>query len=77
MKWLLQEVVTEDLPRVKEIMNNCQNLKTKDRQKIEDIHGNPTELALLKYIAEEEQQLKPIAAQKSLQFQLQVYGNNA
>lgn len=58
----VQEVVTEDLPRVKEIMNNCQDLKTKDHQKIEDIHGNPTELALLKYIAEEEQQLKPVAA---------------
>lgn len=37
----VQEVVTEDLPRVKEIMNNCQDLKTKDHQKIEDIHGNP------------------------------------
>ncbi|MBS6069599.1 MAG: HAD-IC family P-type ATPase [Enterococcus avium] len=58
----VQEVVTEDLPRVKEIMNNCQDLKTKDHQKIEDIHGNPTELALLKYIEEEEQQLKPVAA---------------
>ena len=58
----VQEVVTEELPRVKEIMNNCQDLKTKDHQKIEDIHGNPTELALLKYIAEEEQQLKPVAA---------------
>lgn len=58
----VQEVVTEDLPRVKEIMNNCQDLKTKDHQKIEDIHGNPTELALLKYIAEEEQQLKSVAA---------------
>lgn len=58
----VQEVVTEDLPRVKEIMNNCQDLKTKDHQKIEDIHGNATELALLKYIAEEEQQLKPVAA---------------
>lgn len=58
----VQEVVTEELPRVKEIMNNCQDLKTKDHQKIEDIHGNPTELALLKYIAEEEQQLKSVAA---------------
>lgn len=58
----VQEVVTEELPRVKEIMNNCQDLKTKDHQKIEDIHGNPTELALLKYIAEEEQQLKPVVA---------------
>ena len=58
----VQEVVTEELTRVKEIMNNCQDLKTKDHQKIEDIHGNPTELALLKYIAEEEQQLKPVAA---------------
>ena len=29
----VQEVVTEDLPRVKEIMNNCQDLKTKDHQK--------------------------------------------
>ncbi|MFR3685815.1 MAG: HAD-IC family P-type ATPase [Enterococcus sp.] len=58
----VQEVVTEDLPLVKEIMNNCQDLKTKDDQKIEEIHGNPTELALLKYIAEEEQQLKSVVA---------------
>ena len=59
---LIVAMIPEDLPRVKEIMNNCQDLKTKDHQKIEDIHGNPTELALLKYIAEEEQQLKPVAA---------------
>lgn len=56
----VQEVVTEELPLVKEIMNNCQELKTKDNQKIEEIHGNPTELALLIYVAEEEQQLKPV-----------------
>ncbi|EOH72541.1 HAD-IC family P-type ATPase [Enterococcus malodoratus] len=58
----VQEVVTEELPLVKEIMNNCQELKTKDDQKIEEIHGNPTELALLNYVAEEEQQLKPVLA---------------
>ncbi|MFQ7234536.1 MAG: HAD-IC family P-type ATPase, partial [Enterococcus hulanensis] len=56
----VQEVVTEELSLVKEIMNNCQELKTKDEQKIEEIHGNPTELALLNYVAEEEQQLKPV-----------------
>ncbi|MGM0165385.1 calcium-translocating P-type ATPase, PMCA-type [Enterococcus sp. AZ135] len=58
----VQEVVTEELPLVKEIMNNCQELKTKDNQKIEEIHGNPTELALLNYVAKEEQQLKPVTA---------------
>ncbi|MBO0452834.1 HAD-IC family P-type ATPase [Candidatus Enterococcus murrayae] len=58
----VQEVMTEELSVVKEIMNNCQELKTKDDQKIEEIHGNPTELALLKYIAEEKQQLKPVLA---------------
>lgn len=58
----VQEVVTEELPLVKEIMNNCQELKTQDDQKIEEIHGNPTELALLNYIAEEKQQLKPVVA---------------
>lgn len=58
----VQEVVSEELAIVKEIMNNCQELKTSDDQKIEEIHGNPTELALLKYIAEEEQQLKPVLA---------------
>lgn len=58
----VQEVVTEELSLVKEIMNNCQELKTKDEQKIEEIHGNPTELALLNYVAEEEQQLKPVLA---------------
>lgn len=58
----VQEVVTEELPLVKEIMNNCQELKTQDDQKIEEIHGNPTELALLNYVAEEKQQLKPVVA---------------
>lgn len=56
----VQEVVTEKPTLVKEIMNNCQDLKTKDEQKIEEIHGNPTELALLKYVDEENQQLKPV-----------------
>lgn len=56
----VQEVVTDELPIVKEIMNNTQELKTKDSQKIEEIHGNPTELALLNYVAEEEQLLKPV-----------------
>ncbi|MDT2759874.1 HAD-IC family P-type ATPase [Enterococcus xiangfangensis] len=58
----VQAVVTEELSVVKEIMNNCQELKTRDEQKIETIHGNPTELALLKYVVEEEQQLKPVVA---------------
>lgn len=56
----VQEVVTEKQTLVKEIMNNCQDLKTKDEQTIEEIHGNPTELALLKYVDEENQQLKPV-----------------
>jgi calcium-translocating P-type ATPase len=56
----VQEVVTDELPIVKEIMNNTQELKTKDSQKIEEIHGNPTELALLNYVAEDEQLLKPV-----------------
>lgn len=56
----VQEVVTDELSLVKEIMNNTQELKTKDSQKIEEIHGNPTELALLHYVAEEELQLKPV-----------------
>ncbi|MGO2890818.1 MAG: HAD-IC family P-type ATPase [Enterococcus devriesei] len=54
------EVVTEEAPIVKEIMNNCQELKTQDDQAIETIQGNPTELALLKYIAEEKQSLKQV-----------------
>lgn len=58
----VQEFVTEELPLIKEIMNNCQELKTKDEQMIEEIQGNPTELALLKYIAEEKLQLKPVLA---------------
>lgn len=58
----VQELVTEELPLIKEIMNNCQELKTKDEQMIEEIQGNPTELALLKYIAEEKLQLKPVLA---------------
>lgn len=58
----VQEVVTEETSIVKEIMNNCQELKTRDDQKIEEIHGNPTELALLNYVAEEKQQLKPVVA---------------
>lgn len=58
----VQEVVTEEPALVKEIMNNCQEIKTRDDQKIEEIHGNPTELALLNYVAEEKQQLKPVVA---------------
>lgn len=58
----VQEVISEELPMVKAIMNNCQELKTKDNQTIEEIHGNPTELALLKYVAAENQQLKPVLA---------------
>lgn len=58
----VQEVVTEETSIVKEIMNNCQELKTRDDQKIEEIHGNPTELALLNYVAKEKQQLKPVEA---------------
>ncbi|REC32929.1 ATPase [Enterococcus pseudoavium] len=56
----IAEVVTEEMEIVKEIMNNCQDLKTQDEQRVEAIQGNPTELALLKYVAEENQKLKPI-----------------
>ncbi|OJG45624.1 calcium-translocating P-type ATPase, PMCA-type [Enterococcus hermanniensis] len=56
------DVLTKNTVTIKEIMNNCQELKTKDDQTIEEIQGNPTERALLKYISEEKMKLKPILA---------------
>lgn len=56
------DVITEDSVMIKEIMNNCQELKTKNEQSIEEIQGNPTERALLTYISEEKMELKPILA---------------
>ncbi|MCB5952524.1 HAD-IC family P-type ATPase [Enterococcus sp. BWT-B8] len=36
--------------RLFSIMNNCQDLKLQEDQQLEELSGNPTELALLKYV---------------------------
>ncbi|MDT2739885.1 HAD-IC family P-type ATPase [Enterococcus canintestini] len=41
-----------------EIMNNCQDLKLQDDQAVAQLKGNPTELALLQYVAAENLTLK-------------------
>ncbi|MGX6978260.1 HAD-IC family P-type ATPase [Vagococcus elongatus] len=42
------------------IMNNCQELKLSPEQKIEELSGNPTELALLKFAAQYDVPYLPI-----------------
>ncbi len=45
-----------------DIMNNCQELKLDDKQTIDDLQGNPTELALLHYIEKAELTLRKVKA---------------
>lgn len=45
-----------------DIMNNCQELKLDDKQTIDDLQGNPTELALLHYVEKAGLALKTIKA---------------
>lgn len=52
------ETMTEDETRLLEIMKNCQEVQTKDDQVVETLSGNPTELALLRYTAEQNLPLK-------------------
>lgn len=47
---------------IKEIMNNCQELKLDEKQRVEELKGNPTELALLHYVAKARLPLKKIIA---------------
>ncbi|MEQ7179506.1 HAD-IC family P-type ATPase [Enterococcus thailandicus] len=56
----VMDVLTDEPQMMKEIMNNCQELKTKDDQPIEQLKGNPTELALLNYVKNDELTLKPV-----------------
>lgn len=48
-------VATQKEARVLEIMNNCQELKLADDQVVADLKGNPTELALLHYVEDQDQ----------------------
>ncbi|MGM0107198.1 HAD-IC family P-type ATPase [Enterococcus sp. AZ172] len=52
------ETMTEDETRLLEIMKNCQEVQTKEDQVVETLSGNPTELALLRYTAEQNLPLK-------------------
>lgn len=54
--------MTEDETRLLEIMKNCQEVQTKDDQVVETLSGNPTELALLRYTAEQNLPLKTALA---------------
>lgn len=54
------DVISEQTDLLKTIMNNCQELKTQKKQKVENLQGNPTELALLKYVAADSLDLLPI-----------------
>lgn len=56
------ETMTEDETRLLEIMKNCQEVQTKDDQVVETLSGNPTELALLLYTAEQNLPLKTALA---------------
>ncbi|WP_270598444.1 HAD-IC family P-type ATPase [Enterococcus asini] len=51
-------VTTRDLTL---IMNNCQDLRTSESQDVTKLQGNPTELALLRYAAKDQQ---PLLAQE-------------
>ena len=44
----VEEVITET--SLLSIMNNCQDLKLQADQRLEDLQGNPTEMALLKHV---------------------------
>lgn len=52
------ETMTGDETRLLEIMKNCQEVQTKEDQVVETLSGNPTELALLRYTAEQNLPLK-------------------
>ncbi|MGC3658005.1 ATPase, partial [Enterococcus faecalis] len=54
----VMDVVTEEMTIVKEIMANCQELKLLDQQKIADLQGNPTELAFLQYVDQDQLSLR-------------------
>lgn len=56
----VMDVLTDEPQMMKEIMNNCQELKTKDDQPIKQLKGNPTELALLNYVKNDALSLKPV-----------------
>ena len=56
------ETMTEDETRLLEIMKNCQEVQTKNDQVVETLSGNPTELALLRYTAEQNLPLKTALA---------------
>ncbi|HDP1319951.1 TPA: HAD-IC family P-type ATPase [Enterococcus faecium] len=56
------DVAAKEETRVLSIMKNCQELKTKEEQKIENLSGNPTELALIRHTETANLPLKKIEA---------------
>lgn len=54
------ETITEQEEKMLAIMKNCQELQTKENQKVAELTGNPTELALLKYAAKVQLPLEEI-----------------
>jgi calcium-translocating P-type ATPase len=57
----VMDVITEEMDRVLDIMNNCQELKLQDQQAAAELKGNPTELALLHYVETAQLQLKEVS----------------
>lgn len=55
-------VATEEETHVLSIMKNYQKLKTKEEQEIENLNGNPTELALTRHTGTTNLPLKEIGA---------------
>ncbi|MBL5005013.1 calcium-transporting ATPase [Enterococcus lactis] len=56
------DVAAKEETRVLSIMKNCQELKTKEEQKTENLSGNPTELALIRHTETANLPLKKIEA---------------
>ncbi|AMP62101.1 MULTISPECIES: HAD-IC family P-type ATPase [Enterococcus] len=56
------DVAAKEETRVLFIMKNCQELKTKEEQKTENLSGNPTELALIRHTETADLPLKKIEA---------------
>lgn len=58
----VESKVNRDGVQLIDIMNNCQELKLDDKQSIDELKGNPTELALLHYVEDENLNLKQVKA---------------
>ena len=54
---LPEQAPTSAIADLKLIMNNCQDLRTSKQQAVSQLQGNPTELALLRYAEDADQEL--------------------